>query len=691
MDVKKWIGTAGCVAACAGLSVAENTARPNVLLIITDDQNPDTVSTYGGDVQTPWIDSLASNGIKFTNGNVVHSVCSPSRYAMLTGRYYDNSAGTDYLEMYPRGTYSCVNNFMNLESDGMNLPAVLQADGYYTGYIGKFHLIDHHLLYTSKEWEANGLQTYPMDADPREDADVNAKMKTNHEWWCNRMKSLGFDWADAIYPANLREGFNEYLDVHNVEWTADAAVRFIKERQGKDQPFFVCVATTYPHGPAPHATPDGEYKFSLDADVQMTGEGYVTDRDLSRVLAGETRESCKRFSGQGDVRAPTATWWDAAVGAVIQALKETGQYENTLVIYISDHGQTNGGKTTLYETGVHVPLLMQWPARFGGGRIYEHVVGSVDLAPTVMAACGVQKPADYHMDGVSLLPVLNGSDDPVREALFMQMGYAHGVKTDHWKYIAVRYPPEVEQMLSRGERDPAWKSWKEDEVPSRPNLMLHPELSRKARVGNPHYHDRNQLYNLQNDPKERTNLFAEMPEKGAQMKHLLDQAITTHIPHRPFGEFGPLGKPDAYRHVADVVIDEPSIKRKEPVAQEVSAPKVEGDMIAVTESWCEIQCPAVLKVGEPYALTLVTHGLSDGLKAATVMKALSKQGKESGIVGRAKRIDGIENEHEYTISVDMGEIPENVETVQCGVVISPNGRWEDRLFTVVVPGISIQR
>lgn len=662
--------------------------RPNVLLIITDDQNTDTVGCYGGAVQTPHIDSLAENGIRFTNGNVVHSVCSPSRYAMLTGRYYDNCTGSSYLEMYPRGTHSCVNNFMELERDGMNLPAVMKANGYTTGYIGKFHLTDHHLLYNNKEWEASGLQTYPSDADPRTDAAVNAKMKANHAWWCNRMKSLGFDWVDGFYPANLREGFNEYLDVHNVEWTADAAIRFIKEQKGKEKPFFVTMATTYPHGPGPHAKPGGIYKYSLDADVQLTGEGVVTDRDLSGVLAGETRESCKRLDAVAgmDVRASTALWWDAAVGAALKALKETGQLENTLVIYISDHGQKNAGKTTLYETGIHVPLLMQWPARFGGGQTYDHVVGSIDLAPTIMEACGIKKPTEYTMDGISLLPVLNGSSAPVRDALFMQMGYAHGVKTDNWKYIAVRYPPQEEQMLLDGKQDPQWKSWKEDTVPDRPNLMLHSELSRKARTANPHYYERNQLYNLKADPNEANNLFAEMPEKGAQMKVTLNNAIAEHIPHRPFGEFGPLGDPEEYSHVSNVVLDELPGKAE---ARAVSV--VASDVMTHREPWCEIQCPAVLQVGKPFELRFTADGLDDGLYVGTVIKALSKKGAPMGVVGRFKRISNLENGKVYTLSTVVDAVPDGVDALSCNFVVSPTGRYEDRTYNTIIKNIRIKR
>lgn len=686
MNIARW--TLGFLLLAAGLQVAAATGRPNVVVIVTDDEDLHKLGCYGGAVRTPWIDSLAKNGVRFTNANVVHSVCSPSRYAILTGRYYDNNTGREYLESYPHGQPSCVNNFMVLEDDGMNLPSVLKANGYYTGFVGKFHLSNHDLLNSTEGWEAAGLQPYPMDADPRTNPKVNAKMQDNHDWWCQRVREKGFDWAGAIYPANLREGFNIFLNVHNVEWTTEAAVRFLKERKGGKQPFFISVNTTYPHGPAPESKSKGSYTYSLDADVQVTGEGYVTDRDLGAVLAGgETRKSCKRLGQEAELAdaAPTSQWWDAAVGAIIEALKQNGQYDNTLLIYISDHGLKNQGKSSLYDGALHVPLLMQWPARVAGGWEYAHVVGSIDLAPTILEACGIEKPEGYTMDGVSLLPVLAGKNEPVREALFVQMGYAHGVKTDDWKYIAVRYPPQEEQMLLRGEKSPKWKSWNEDEPRDRPYLMLQPELSRKASVGNPHYFERNQLYHLKQDPEERNNLFAQMPEKAAQMQRLLHQAISEHIPHRPFGEFGPLGDSDAYGHLAKVVIDHPP--KTAPRPEHSTA----NDRVLVKEPWCEASCPAILKIGEPFELTFSVSGLAPGLQVGLVLKAVGIKGKAEPIVARIPRIQAVENGKVYTRSVAVTEIPDGANGVQLGIVVSPTGSFEDRVHHVKSPTIEIVR
>jgi arylsulfatase A-like enzyme len=529
-------------------------SKPNILLILSDDEDLDRIECYGGVVHTPHINSIAENGVRFTNANVVHSICSPSRYSILTGRYYDNIQTADYLNRFPHGCASNINNFMMLKGDRDHLATVLHDNGYYTAFIGKYHLAEHVLEGSTKQWESYGLQTYPQDVDPRKDASVNEKMKANHAWWCERVKQDGFDYADAIYSSNVRSLFNDYLNLHNIEWTTDAAVQFLESRKGKEQPFFLSYNTTYPHGPMPEWNPDGGFPFSLGGDVQLTGEGFVTDRDLSGVLEGETRESVKRFLNEPGMsnRAAFAAWWDAGVGAILNTLKKTGQYENTLLIYLADHGLRDHGKSTIYENGIRVPLLIQWPAGFAGGREYNSVVGSIDLVPTIFDACGIPVPEDYLMDGVSLVPVLKGHSEPIHDALLLQMGYAHGLKTDRWKYIAVRYPENIEEQINHGIEDTGWTNPNLLQT-KQPFLIMHYQLGNWSAKANPHYFARNQLFDLHNDPEEEMNLFDYLPEKVNEMKQLLEQKIKLHIPHRPFGEFNLCEHPEIFENAAGSV------------------------------------------------------------------------------------------------------------------------------------------
>ncbi|TKG97306.1 hypothetical protein EYV94_02430 [Puteibacter caeruleilacunae] len=506
-------------------------SRPNIVFILTDDENVNTIGCYGNNVNTPNIDRLAEHGIRFTNANVVHTVCSPSRYAILTGRYYENNYHKDFLKDYPKGKAACVGNSISLEDDRMNVASVLKQNGYNTGFVGKFHVGYHQFLGNNSRWEAGGLETYPKDADPRVDAETNEKLKKNHQWWCKAIGKYGFDYVNGVYAANLRELFNDYLNVHNVEWTADAAVDFIKKQQKEDDPFFLYVATTYPHGPAPERKVDGKYTVSLDTDPSLTGEGVVVK---DKALKEKRRIAIKEAIKPGDDRtSPTAQWWDDTVGKIIDQLKKCGQYENTLIVYTSDHGKMNHGKTTLYETGVHVPLIMHWPAKIKEARTYDHVVGSVDYTPTILDICSAKVPEAMKTDGVSLKSVLLGSDKPVREALLLKMGYATGVKTDDWKYIALRYPEDIENAIQKGED---FLGYRRERV-AQPYYMLHKQLSQKAANGNPHYFERNQLYRYKMDVKEDENLYKMNKDVAQKMHRVLQQQLEEVIPDRPFGEF----------------------------------------------------------------------------------------------------------------------------------------------------------
>ena len=514
-----------------GIKAVAQQERPNVVFILTDDENLNSLGCYGYKVQTPNIDKIAENGIRFTNANVVHSVCSPSRYAILTGRYYFNNYHPEYLKAFPANQPDCVGNSISLEDDGMNVANVLKSSGYNTGFVGKFHVGHHEMLGSNRNWEKGGLKTYSKTKDPRVDKSISEKIKHNHEWWCKAIKAYGFDYVNGVYSANLREFFNEYMNVHNVEWTADAATQFIDEQKDEKNPFFLYVSTTYPHGPAPERKVKGDYIVSLDADPALTGEGVVEEGAEEK---RQRRQQIKSEIKKGELAtSPTARWWDDSVGRIINKLKETGHYENTIIIYTSDHGKKNHGKTTLYESGVHVPLLVQWPAKIKKARDYDHIIGSVDFTPTILDACKAKVPARMKTDGVSFYNVLKGSDVATREALLLKMGYACGVKTDMYKYITVRYPKKVEAQIERGQD---FTGHKKERI-KQPYYMLHKQLSQKSEHAFENYWVRDQIYAYPTDKEEQENIYNVNEELTNQMKELMMRELNKANSTRPYGEF----------------------------------------------------------------------------------------------------------------------------------------------------------
>jgi arylsulfatase A-like enzyme len=527
-------------------------ARPNVILIITDDQSPRNPPTpeypglvsppgfgFGGDrVLTPHVDRLAREGIVMTNANVSCPVCSPSRYTTLTGRYATRTQGEVFKRQFPIGTMARPENNVELGHGEVNLPRLLQAAGYTTAWVGKSHIIEQEILEQPKRWgtaAAPGLKPYPPDSDPRTDAKVNQAMRDNQQWWRDRIRKEGFDWVGAAYPGNLLELFNKAANVHNVEWTTRSVLDFLETRSAdSDKPFFLYYGTTIPHGPDPWGKTKDGFARAIDADPGYTGEGYRTDLDYSFM---PTRSAIRKevVAAGFDEKHAWLTWLDHSIGAILRKLDERNLTRETLVILTSDHGTWRYGKTTMYDGGLKVPLVMRWPAGIKPGSTYPHIVLNTDYAATILDLAKANVPADYKLDGVSLAPVMRGQKSgALREETFHEIGFARAVKTAKWKYIAVRYPPEVQRRIEAGEKFPAFLK---DAPPNPlPYLVGNSHLGYNSSRHNPNYFQTDQLYDLENDPQEKTNVIERHPEVIAELKARLSKHLAT-FPGRPFGEF----------------------------------------------------------------------------------------------------------------------------------------------------------
>lgn len=531
--------------------------RPNVIIFMTDDQSPmaweynkfGLVSPAawgytGANVYSPNVDKLAQEGMVFDRAYVSTTVCTPSRYTTLTGRYASRSKGPRFSRIHPSGTLTQIENIIELDPPTeLNLPKLLQGSGYKTGFVGKSHIVDHDILNNPAQWFRYGLQAYSPDADPK-DPEVNAKMQHNQEWWRKRIAPYGFDYVNNVYSGNLRELYNKKLNVHNIEWTTDAALEFIEE--SKEEPFFLYYAPTLPHGPDPWVTNGkGEYRFSLDADPGMTGEGYVP-ADYSFM---PTRQEIKQLVAEKGYPEKTAyiTLMDAAVGALVDKLQALNLLENTVLIVTSDHGAWRYGKTTLYEGGLRVPLVVHWPDAIEAGSRYSHLVSNIDHAPTILGLTDTKVPSAYQMDGLDLTPVFTGKETgPVRDSIFGEIGYSRSVLTeDGWKYIAIRYPDSINKKIARGETFQAFEGGPmpgENFEGGKRGQMERPYLVRNGHLGfnssrhNPHYFEPDQLFNINIDPQEENNLVETHPEKLADLKQLMSDYLKT-FKDRPFGEF----------------------------------------------------------------------------------------------------------------------------------------------------------
>jgi len=465
---------------------------------------------------------MAKERIYFSDFNVTSTVCSPSRYSFLTGRYAGRCEGERFLEEHPPGDQTQVENIGELEKDRWNLAKLLQQNGYKTGFVGKSHLVNHH--WVNGNWSKTPLETYPENADPR-DPVVNAKMRRNHQRWCDAIRPYGFDYVDGVYAANLKELRCDALNVHNLDWTVDKAVKFLDEYKG--DPFFLYFSTTLHHGPVPWVN-----QYSLDADPRMTGEGFVPEGfDVLPTRADVLKRN--REAGFKDDQA-YALWLDDCVGAIIDKVRSLGLEKETLIVFVPDHGSHRHGKATLHDYGMRVTMLMQWAGHIKPGSEYDGLTANIDFAPTILDLCGIIPPSDYQMDGVSFKTALLGNQQPIRSVLFGEMGHSRCVKTKHWKYIAVRYPEEIQRKIDSGEKFPSFN--KSGPPLDRPYLTRNKHLGHFASQQNPSYFEADQLYDLANDPAENNNYFQQFPDQTQRMRQELSRALK-QFENRPFGEF----------------------------------------------------------------------------------------------------------------------------------------------------------
>jgi arylsulfatase A-like enzyme len=490
--------------------------RPNIIMFLIDDQNPSSIAAFGGDTYTPNLDRMAEEGMKFTRAYVSSSVCTPSRYSFLTGRFAGNSHSKLYAEEVGSKKNQGLPKFnVALERDKTNVGNVLREAGYTTGFVGKFHLtssLDFPEFYKGKD----GRIDIPKDASLG--PETSAQFKHNERWMRRYLKELGFSWAKNVYPGNI----NKPYSMHNAEWTTVAALDFIEEN--KDGPFYLHLCSTLLHGP------DKSWRKSMDHPL-ITGEGAV--ESLPEVMTPRA-ELLKTITEKGfdpDSHVAGEAWIDDSLGAILRKLKELGIDDNTLVIFAPDHGRD--GKASVFSHGsCQVPMIMRWPKEIAAGQVCEELVQNIDLVPTFFELGKAEKPESYRIDGQSLSPLFkNGKAKDWRDHLYLEMGAARATVTKDWSYIAVRYTKEQIAAIKRAAPQNLPKA-----------------MSYIGRLGigvrgadRPGFFDEDQLYHLKRDPKEMKNLAYNKAQAARikEMRNLMQQDL--EVIGRPFGEFIPGG------------------------------------------------------------------------------------------------------------------------------------------------------
>lgn len=381
--------------------------RPNILWICTDQQRFDTLGCYGNPlVRSPRIDALAGSGFRFDRAYCQNPLCTPSRASFLTGRY-------------PRTTRARQNG-QSIPATEILVTKALADSGYTCGLAGKLHL--------------SAVQPSRSPDEERRIDDGYAEFYWSHhpddDWstgdYARWLREQGRSFGRTAHPRSGHVQTSVAEEFHQTTWCVDRAIDFISRHGSDENPWLFSINCFDPHHP--FDPPANYLERYLDRVDEIPLPNYVPG-ELDSKPAWQQVDHLGAYGGQfgfypfkemeeHDHRLIRAAYWamcdliDVQVGRLIDHLDRTGQRENTIVLFMSDHGEMLGDHgfylkgPFFYEPAIRVPLLISWPGRIAPGTETQALVELVDLAPTLLEAAG-QKPLPG-MQGHSLWPLLLG-------------------------------------------------------------------------------------------------------------------------------------------------------------------------------------------------------------------------------------------------------------------------------------------
>lgn len=471
----------------------------NFIVIFTDEMQFSDLGCYGGDIPTPNIDQLAEDGIIFSRAYTPASMCTPSRYAVLTGQFPGRCSAPSFVDNNPFSEpYNIAWNSW-ITADKLTLPRLLSNNGYVTGMAGKWHI--------GEIPEGTILPEFKGD-EKLENPQTNEKLARQQLIFQDLIERLaGFSDASSVVWGNYDGHDLKALRYHNFPWMVQGVLSFLEQQKSQEKPFFFYFAPTAVHGPNHVADLERDMAFTpggLDSSVLK----YEIDvQDLKEKLAAVKQKTRHRYAGVAQT--------DHVVGLIRNRLAELGLSDNTVIFYIADHN-VEPGKATSFEKGIHIPMIVFWPEK-AAGIVNNALVSNTDVYPTILDAAGIELPEDHILDGVSMLPVINDPEQTSREFIFAENGYTRSVSNGIYKYIALRYPKSLVDQMKSGALDhaPSYvKAWPQ----------AHSAI---AINGFPHYFEQDQFYNILEDPYEQNNLYGTM--KDSEEMEALKKALEKHL------------------------------------------------------------------------------------------------------------------------------------------------------------------
>ena len=434
----------------AGSDLKED--KPNIILILADDLGFNDVSYYNGgaadgSLLTPHIDSLAKEGVAFLNGYAASPVCSPSRAAIMTGRY-SSRYGFEFTP-YPAQAAKIMNllredgelGTINLEdvqwdevgltvgglpNEEITIAEMLKENGYYTAHIGKWHLggFTDGMMPNDQGFDDSLMLNSSLYFPKNHPDIVNAKIDSAIEdmVWASSQYAASFNGSEPFQPGG-------YI----TDYYTDEAVKVIDNN--KDRPFFLYLGHFAPHNPLQSLKKDYEKHSHMENHTLQVYAGMIEALDRS-------------------------------IGKIVSTLEKNGLTENTLIIFASDNGGAGyiglddinkpyrGWKLTHFEGGMHIPFFAKWPAKIRKDMRYDKRIHHADIFSTILGAANIEPPKEITIDGVNLIPFLtNEKRGEPHETLYWKNVTYQAIIHDNWKLMRSKYPKKKEYLYNLG-KDP---------------------------------------------------------------------------------------------------------------------------------------------------------------------------------------------------------------------------------------------
>lgn len=407
-------GSVGLMALGSFPLMAEDTKRPNIVFIISDDHRWDVMSHMGHPfMKTPNMDRLAREGVRLSNAFVTTSLCSPSRACFLTSKYVHLHGVKGNRQPFPTDKET-------------TFPQLLQKAGYETAYVGKWHM------------------------------DGQTAVQQGFDRWVS-YKAHG----RYIDPVFIIDGKQKPQKGHMTDLTTQYAVDWLKKRKS-GKPFLLYMAHKAPHVKCTpldrHANLYADAKIEPPANSKDTFEGKPAwQKKWPDIATGGAvlQKGMAAYREAVLAYCRTVQGIDDSIGEVLRTLESTGQLENTIVIYCSDNGYYHGDhglwdKRSAYDESLRIPFLIRFPKMAKPGSVQDKMVLNIDLAPMLLDVAGVKAPSD--MQGRSFRPLLEGKKTEWRDDFFYeyfaekaypQTPTVLAVRTDDWKYVEY---PEIDDI-----------------------------------------------------------------------------------------------------------------------------------------------------------------------------------------------------------------------------------------------------